>query len=150
MRLAILTLVCVLTPFTVTETAPHGRPHLHKETPAAKKNFVQTGVASWYGNEFRNHKTANGERYNPDGLTAAHRTLPMGTLVRVTNLGNNRSVVVRINNRGPYVRHRIIDLSRGAARELSITHPGIARVRVEALRPGDSGTRFGGRATATW
>lgn len=91
---------------------------------------TQTGVASWYQMGTR---TASGESYNPDGLTAAHRTLPFGTIVEVTNLRNGRSVRVRINDRGPFIRGRIIDVSRGAARQLGLIASGVARVRVTQL-----------------
>lgn len=93
----------------------------------------QKGTASWYGGEFK--RTASGERYDPSSMTAAHRTLPFGTKVRVTHLKSQRSVVVRINNRGPYTRGRIIDLSKAAAKELNMTKSGIARVEVQVLPP---------------
>ncbi|MBN1355204.1 septal ring lytic transglycosylase RlpA family protein [bacterium] len=92
-----------------------------------------TGTASWYGKEFHGRKTASGERFNMYDLTAAHRTLPFGTKVRVTNLDNNRSVVVTINDRGPFVKNRIIDLSYGAARKLGFVKQGLARVRIQLL-----------------
>jgi rare lipoprotein A len=79
--------------------------------------LAQSGAASWYGS---GHRTANGERFNPNGMTAAHRTLPFGTRVRVENRRTGRSVIVRINDRGPFVRGRIIDLSRGSARALGM------------------------------
>lgn len=88
------------------------------------------GIASWYGED---SSTASGESFRPDGLTAAHRSLPFGTKVRVTNLNNGRSVIVRINDRGPFIRGRIIDLSTGAARVLGMLGTGIAPVRVEVL-----------------
>jgi rare lipoprotein A len=87
---------------------------------------VQTGVASWY----RDHRTASGERFNVNALAAAHRSLPFGSKVRVIDLKTEKSVIVRINDRGPYIRGRIIDLTVGAARELGIYHRGIALVRV--------------------
>jgi peptidoglycan lytic transglycosylase len=96
-------------------------------------SFSQVGVASYYAEKFENHKTADGERFKSDGYTAAHRTLPLGTMVRVTNLENQRSVVVRINDRGPFARKRIIDLSRAAARALGIRNQGLMRVRVEVV-----------------
>ena len=92
------------------------------------------GMASWYGPGFHGNRCANGEIYNQYGLSAAHRTLPFGTRVRVTNLNNNRSVVVRINDRGPFIRGRIIDLSKGAAREIGMISSGVAPVKVEVLR----------------
>jgi rare lipoprotein A len=84
-------------------------------------------MASWYGKGFHGGKTANGERYDQNSMTAAHKTLPFGTLVKVTNQSNGRECVVRINNRGPYVRGRIIDLSRAAAGQLGMVNRGVAR-----------------------
>ena len=91
----------------------------------------QVGQASWYGPGFHGRKTANGEIFNQHQLTAAHRRLPLGTKVKVTNLKNGKAVVVRVNDRGPYVGGRIIDLSRAAAQRLAIS--GLGQVRVEAL-----------------
>lgn len=102
----------------------------------ARRKSIQyeaTGVASWYGPGFAGRKTANGERYKPSGITAAHKTLPFGTHVRVTNLENDRSIVVRINDRGPFVKGRIIDLSNGAAKRIGLVATGTARVKVVAL-----------------
>jgi len=96
-------------------------------------SYSQVGVASYYAAKFENRKTAAGERFKSDGFTAAHRTLPLGTMVRVTNLENHRSVVVRINDRGPFTRKRIIDLSPAAARALGIRDQGLMRVRVDAV-----------------
>lgn len=96
-------------------------------------NINFRGIASWYGYDGSGNKTASGERYNPEGLTAAHRSLPMGTKIRVTNTRNGRSVVVRINDRGPYIRGRIIDLSAGAARVLGMIGSGLAPVSLEIL-----------------
>jgi rare lipoprotein A len=89
-----------------------------------------TGLASYYKSGKR---TANGEAYNPHGLTAAHRTLPFGTLVAVTNIKTGKSVVVRINDRGPFIRNRVIDLSLGAAKVVGLTHSGVAKVKVMIL-----------------
>ncbi|OIN09204.1 septal ring lytic transglycosylase RlpA family protein [Oceanisphaera psychrotolerans] len=100
--------------------------------PAAPNVTVQ-GMASYYGARHHGRKTASGERFNKDALTAAHRTLPFGTRVRVTNLNNRKSVIVRINDRGPYARGRIIDLSEQAARELNMIRQGVARVELERL-----------------
>ncbi|MEA5553596.1 septal ring lytic transglycosylase RlpA family protein [Anabaena cylindrica UHCC 0172] len=96
-----------------------------------KINFQ--GIASWYGYDWAGRKTANGERFNPEAMTAAHRSLPMGTKVRVTNTRNNRSVVVRINDRGPYIGGRIIDVSIGAAKLLGMVGSGVAPVRIDIL-----------------
>ena len=95
---------------------------------------VITGEASWYGPGFFGNRTANGEVYRRGTMTAAHRTLPFGTKVRVTNLWNGRSEVIRINDRGPFVHHRVIDLGHGAASSLGLTASGIAQVRLEVLR----------------
>lgn len=95
--------------------------------------FVQTGVASWYGKDFHGKRTSNGEAYDMHELTAAHKTLPLGVYVKVRNTDNNREVVVRVNDRGPFVKGRIIDLSYAAARELGVDVVGTAPVRVEAL-----------------
>lgn len=91
------------------------------------------GIASWYGPGFHGRRSASGERYNQNAMTAAHRTLPFGTRVQVTNLNNGRSVVVRINDRGPFVRGRVIDLSAAAARVLGVMHSGIAPVQLDVL-----------------
>ncbi|MGA7393791.1 MAG: septal ring lytic transglycosylase RlpA family protein [Terrimicrobiaceae bacterium] len=103
-----------------------------------KTPLIQTGLASWYGKEFKGGKTASGERYDPEEMTAAHRTLPFGTIVRVINLRNNKSVTVRITNRGPFVRGRIVDVSRAAAHKLDMMKSGVTRVRIEVVqRAGD-------------
>lgn len=115
--------------------APASRP-----APAATSpEFSEIGLASWYAPGFSDRHTADGERFHRDGFTAAHRTLPLNTRVRVTNLGNGRSVVVRINDRGPHVRGRIIDLSERAALALGIQHNGVAQVRIEIVRPTEAG-----------
>lgn len=94
---------------------------------------VLSGVASWYGPGFHGRTTANGERYNMNDMTAAHKTLKFGTKVRVTNKNNGKSVVVRINDRGPYVGSRIIDLSKSAAQAIDMIGSGTAGVTVEVL-----------------
>lgn len=96
-------------------------------------NFSQTGVASWYGPGFHGKKTANGEKFNTNSLTAAHKELPFNTMVKVTNLANGRSTTVRINDRGPFSKNRIIDLSKKAAQEIGMLQTGTARVRIEAI-----------------
>jgi len=93
----------------------------------------ETGYASWYGGKFQGRKTANGEIFDTNQLTAAHRTLPFGTLVKVTNMGNGLSVTVRINDRGPFVEGRIIDLSRAAADAIGMMGSGVAYVSVEVV-----------------
>ncbi|MGQ0580818.1 MAG: septal ring lytic transglycosylase RlpA family protein [Reyranella sp.] len=103
-------------------------------TPKEDFSHVETGVASWYGPGFHGKSTANGERYDQSDRTAAHRTLQMPSIVRVTNLSNGLSTVVRINDRGPFASNRVIDLSRTAAQELDVIRNGTARVRIEQLQ----------------
>jgi len=98
-----------------------------------KRARRESGVASFYGREFYHRLTASGERFDPKRLTAAHRSLPFGTRVRVTNLDNGRRVVVRINDRGPFMKGRVVDLSPAAARKLGFTGQGLARVRLDVL-----------------
>lgn len=105
---------------------------LSDDTPNAA-GFSQTGRASWYGRFFHGRKTATGERYDMHAMTAAHRTLPLGSYVRVTNPATERSVIVRINDRGPYVRGRVIDLSMAAAHALGMQYIGTASVKIEGL-----------------
>ncbi len=102
-------------------------------TPHAKA--FQVGTASWYGDYFEGRQTASGQPFNMYDLTAAHPTLPLGTLVKVTNLRNKQAVVVRINDRGPYVGDRIIDLSYSAAKVLHFKEQGIQRVRLDVIHP---------------
>jgi len=97
------------------------------------EGFVQQGVASWYGRDFHGKKTSNGEVYNMNAMTAAHKTLPLGVYVRVRNIDNGREAVVRVNDRGPFVKGRIIDLSFAAAKKLGVDAVGTAPVRIEAL-----------------
>lgn len=94
---------------------------------------IGSGKASYYGNEFAGKRTANGEKFQPGGLTAAHRTLPFHSRIRVTNLGNSQSVVVRINDRGPWTGGRIIDLSYGAAKAIGLHRTGTGRVKLERV-----------------
>lgn len=107
------------------------------------EGFVQEGVASWYGADFHGKRTSNGEIYDMYALTAAHKTLPLGVYVKARNKRNGREVVVRINDRGPFVKDRIIDLSYAAARQLGIADTGTAPVRIEALGyRGDSAAAY--------
>ncbi len=98
-----------------------------------KERKSEWGMASWYGRKWHGRKTASGERYNMRRLTAAHRTLPFDTYVRVTRLDNSRSVVVRINDRGPFKEGRIIDLSYRAAQKLGLVKKGVTKVRLDIL-----------------
>ncbi len=97
------------------------------------RGYDETGTASFYGSRHHGKRTASGEPFDQHALTAAHRSLPFGTRVQVTNLKNQRSVVVRINDRGPHTRGRLIDLSRAAAQRLDMIRSGTARVRVQSL-----------------
>jgi len=105
--------------------------------PREQPDYDETGIASWYGPTFYGHHTANGEMYDGSALTAAHKTLPMPVNVRVTNLDNGKSLVVRVNDRGPYARGRIIDLSKRAAELLDVVETGTARVRVTYIGRAD-------------
>jgi rare lipoprotein A len=108
------------------------------------KDYCERGVASWYGTRFYKGKTSSGEPYNMMAMTAAHRSLPIPSYVRVTNLKNNRQVIVKINDRGPFKPGRVIDLSYVAAKKLGITHAGTARVEVAAISP--EGTTASGKS----
>lgn len=112
----------------------------------AQDVFVQKGMASFYADHFQGRQTANGDRYDRNALTAAHKTLAFGSKVRVTNVENQKSVVVTINDRGPYVKGRILDLSRKAAEELDIVRAGTGKVEIEVLEgsevPEESGQEF--------
>jgi rare lipoprotein A len=110
-----------------------GKPEVRKQ--AGKTKPYQVGTASWYGENFQGKPTASGEPYEMYEMTAAHLTLPMGSYVRVTNLRNGRSVVVRINDRGPIVPGRIIDVSYGAAQALRFRQRGLQRVRLDLVNP---------------
>ncbi|MEO1004053.1 MAG: septal ring lytic transglycosylase RlpA family protein [Cyanobacteria bacterium J06638_7] len=114
------------------DSTPIAPPTLLASSSAVVK--VSQGTASWYGPGFFGNRTANGEVFRPGTLTAAHRTLPFGTRVRVTNLNNGRSTVVRINDRGPFKGNRVIDLAHGAAHEIGLVSSGLAPVRLEVLR----------------
>jgi rare lipoprotein A len=98
----------------------------------------QVGIASYYGDQFHGRRTASGERYDKNGLTAVHPRLPFGTIIRVTNLRNDKSVEVKVNDRFGSGRGRMLDLSKRAARELGFIRSGLAKVKLEVVRPGDS------------
>ncbi|HEX4456822.1 MAG TPA: septal ring lytic transglycosylase RlpA family protein [Polyangia bacterium] len=132
--LALVVTGCATTKPSTTSTIrelPSGR----ETGPRQGVIAVYEGKASWYGKEQNGHATASGERFNMNALTAAHRTLHMNSRVRVTNLRNGRSVIVRINDRGPYSRGRIIDVSLAAAKQLQMIEAGIVPVRLEVLAP---------------
>ena len=101
----------------------------------ARIGWKQQGIASWYGDPYHGRRTANGETYDMEAFTAAHKTLPFETWVRVKNISNKKSTDVRITDRGPFVAGRILDLSRAAAREIDLLTPGTSRVKLEVIRP---------------
>ena len=120
--------------------------------PREQPDYDVTGIASWYGDEFHQKATANGERFDMNAISAAHTTLPLPSMVEVTNLENGRKLTVRVNDRGPFVGDRIIDLSREAARQLGYDRAGLARVRVRYVGPApllgpDAGVRYAGAPT---
>ncbi len=119
-------------------------------TPEDVASYDEVGYASWYGEELAGNPTANGERFNPDGISAAHKTLPLPSYVQVTALDTGRTILVRINDRGPFANDRLIDLSHGAAKQLGIDAQGIAGVRVRKVNPNEQERavlRNGGPAT---
>jgi rare lipoprotein A len=146
-RLAIVSVVSMATAagcshHTYTTRAPARPPSQPSVSPApaptvtqpvAPGEYVEQGVASWYGAPFNGHRTSDGEIYDMHAFTAAHRTLPFGSVVRITNLRNGLQTEVRINDRGPFVANRIIDLSYSAAESLQIIGPGTAPVRIEVI-----------------
>lgn len=105
-------------------------------TPRLDPGYDEKGVASWYGEQFHNRNTANGEVFDMDRVSAAHKTLPLPSIVEVTDLDTGKTIRVRVNDRGPFVDGRIIDLSKGAAQKLGTYRKGVARVRVRYIGPG--------------
>ncbi len=154
----LLALLCTLVAVAACSTTPEPEPHKpplvrapgayklgapyvvdgRRYVPRFEPDYEEVGIASWYGEEFRGRRTANGEIFDPRRLTAAHPTLPLPSLVEVTNLENGRSIRVRVNDRGPFYGGRIIDLSEAAAAALGFREQGIARVRVRFLALADA------------
>jgi rare lipoprotein A len=124
-------------PAAITPRAPETQQASPAPTlpPPAPSTMIETGLASWYGARHHGKRTASGEIFDQNKLTAAHRTLPWGSIVKVTNLDNGKSVEVRINDRGPFKKGRIIDLSRAAARALEMLQSGVSPVQMELLSP---------------
>jgi len=116
------------------ETTVAAEPAVEEAEADPALEHVGDGMASYYGHELAGNRTASGERFNPKAMTAAHRTLPLGTKLKVTNKKNGKSVIVRVNDRGPFVKKRLIDLSLGAAQKISMVAAGHAAVRLELLR----------------
>lgn len=131
--LASLLAACASQPTAPVPSTPVAQPASEKPV------FTQSGIASWYGRNHHGKTTANGEPFNMEAMTAAHRSLPFNTIVRVTSPAQNRTIKVRINDRGPYVDGRIIDLSARAARELGIAENGVAQVRIEQFTSDQTG-----------
>ena len=131
---------CVLAGSPAAKDATHSLPRRDDATAALKRagrRQSNLGVASFYGGFFAGRPTANGEIFDPGQMTAAHRLLPLGTMLRVTNLENGRQVIVRVNDRGPYRKDRIIDLSVEAARRLGYLGSGVAQVRLDIMKPSE-------------
>ena len=129
-------------PTSSPDSYPSAAAEINRE---AKPVEVETGIASWYGAPYHNRRGSNGEVYDMNAMTAAHRTLPLGSVVRVTNLQSEKSAVVRITDRGPFIEGRIIDLSQAAAKQIGLVQKGTGRVRVEVLKtpqPIESGGRW--------
>ncbi len=134
--LIVLTLLSACGSSPAPQGVKIGKPYTvagEKYVPAYNPTYDEIGTASWYGPGFHGGHTANGERYDQNDLTAAHRTLPLPSIVRVTNLDNGKSAIIRINDRGPFAHSRIIDLSRAAADKLGVIRTGTAKVRVQFL-----------------
>ena len=131
---------CVASP-RYSSSAHKNTPKKHNSTPLKKSTVKQgeviRGVSSWYGPNFHGKLTANGEVYDQYGVTAAHKTLPLGTVARVTNIDNGKNIILRINDRGPYVKNRILDCSMGAAKKLDFHEVGTANVKIEIIEWGD-------------
>jgi rare lipoprotein A len=130
---AIVTLALALgAAASASDPAPAAKNH---EKHAKARHWFQIGTASWYGRHFQGHTTANGESYNMFALTCAHRSLPLGSWIRVTNLRNHKSIFVRVNDRGPVPENRVVDLSYAAARAVGIR--GLGKVKLEPVRDGN-------------
>jgi rare lipoprotein A len=128
LRALLLLLACCVAACTTTAPPP---PPPAPVAPPERPSFTQTGNASWYGSGHQGHATASGEPFDKNQLTAAHRTLPLNTIVRVTNVATHKTVKLKINDRGPFTGKRIIDLSERAARELGIVDDGVVKVKLE-------------------
>ena len=117
----------------VPEDEPSVIDRLNTVASNTVRKFSQTGIASWYGRQFHGRKTANGDTFDMNALTAAHRSLPLNCYIRVTNKDNGRSVIVKVNDRGPFHGNRVLDLSYAAAKQIGVTNSGTARVNIERV-----------------
>jgi rare lipoprotein A len=132
----ILVVNCSNSPRYTTGSRNRSKP-VKKVNSTTKSKKILKGISSYYGEDFHGKLTANGEVYDMYGLTAAHKTLPLNTIVRVTNLENEKSLILRINDRGPYVKGRMLDCSYGAALKLGFIGNGTTKVKVEVIELGD-------------
>ncbi len=133
LRLGAAVLAVTLLVGACATPAPPASAQIRQTDAAPERGYSEVGLASWYGKPYHGRQTASGRIYNMFELTAAHRTLPFGTRVRVTNLENGRTVVLTITDRGPFVSGRVLDVSLRAAQELRFQNKGLARVRVESI-----------------
>lgn len=147
MRPAFLLILLSVMSFSCIGYRRHSEPKPRVYEPEVESSeTTQVGIASWYGIEEHKNRAASGEVFDKDELTAAHKTLPMDTIVRVTNLENGKDVIVRVNDRGPFVGNRIIDLSYAAAKEVDMIGPGTVQVKVEVIStPHRKGDYFSGK-----
>jgi len=138
--LILLFFSCVVSPRYKASTYNSSTPktNKYKKTKLASNKKIQTGISSWYGPNFHGKLTANGETFNMYAKSAAHNTLPLGTVVRVTNLDNEKSIILTINDRGPFAKNRILDCSAAAAKELDFYVKGTAPVSIEVIQLGDN------------
>ena len=137
----LLFISCVVSPRYTSSSAKSNavktKKYKNSKTSINNKKVLK-GISSWYGPNFHGKLTANGEVYDMYGVTAAHKTLPLNTVARVTNLANNKSLILRINDRGPYVAGRILDCSYGAAKKLDFIGTGVTEVKIEVIEWGDN------------
>lgn len=140
LRFPIVAAGLLATAFFMTNARPADSVHaaqtatdVQKAPVVHRQHWFEFGRASWYGHALQGQPTANGEAYDMNAMTCAHRTLPLGSLIRVTNLRNHRSLVVRVNDRGPMIESRVVDLSYAAAKRLGFSHHGTARVRLDLI-----------------
>ncbi|MDC0602471.1 septal ring lytic transglycosylase RlpA family protein [Aliiglaciecola sp.] len=136
-------------PYLAASLRPYTVLGKHYRPLKTAKGYEKTGIASWYGQKFHGHLTANGEVYNMFAMSAAHKTLPLPSFVRVTNLANGKQAIVRINDRGPFHQKRIIDLSYAAAMKIGVLDTGTAKVKVEVMHVDEQGTLVVGNQSPT-
>lgn len=127
-------MVLTMAAFLTMPLISHAKQLRHQPVRVVKNNNKMIGFASFYAAKFNGRRTANGEKFDNKAMTAAHKSLPFGTQLKVTNIRNGLFVLVRVNDRGPYAKGRIIDLSKAAARKIGIGHAGVARVKLEIVK----------------